>query len=300
MAGRAPVAAAVAAQPAGEQAIGAARAMSRPSAVGRPLRVAVEGNIATGKSTFLEIVEAAFDTVTVVPEPIAKWTNVEEGDGAAPGGNLLDLFYKDPPRWAYTFQMYAFLSRLQAQVTAAKAEGGDGHSASTRADGAASGGRVHVVERSIYSDRLCFAANCASAGLLSEMEHKIYTDFHTFVAENFATLHLDGIIYLRSDPEVCNARLHARGRPEEEAVPLEYLESLHQRHEDWLHHRTVESPGLLADLPVLTLDGNVDFKTDAAHRDKILAQTADFLSSLHRASPSCDTVTSAAEASDGS
>ena len=32
------------------------------------------------------------------------------------GGNLLDLFYKDSKRWAYTFQSYAFLSRMKAQL----------------------------------------------------------------------------------------------------------------------------------------------------------------------------------------
>eukprot|EP00037_Helgoeca_nana_P022386 m.228621 g.228621 ORF g.228621 m.228621 type:complete len:298 (+) comp25980_c0_seq1:91-984(+) len=105
----------------------------------RPLRVAVEGNIATGKSTFLDIIKAAYPHITVVQEPIAKWTNVTEGEknseqktsteepakvertlSETSGGNLLELFYKDANRWAYTFQMYAFLSRLKAQMNAAK------------------------------------------------------------------------------------------------------------------------------------------------------------------------------------
>jgi deoxycitidine kinase len=141
---------------------------------------------------------------------------------------------------------------------------------------------VHVVERSIYSDRLCFAANCHEAGLLSDMEHTIYTDFHTFVAENFDALNLDGIIYLRSDPDVCQARLESRNRPEEQAIPVEYLRALHTRHEDWLHHRTTTSPGLQPDLPILTLEGNVDFKSDPVHRDAILAQTTDFLETLRK------------------
>jgi hypothetical protein len=42
--------------------------------------VAVEGNIATGKSTFLDIIKAAYPHITVVQEPIAKWTNVTEGE----------------------------------------------------------------------------------------------------------------------------------------------------------------------------------------------------------------------------
>lgn len=68
------------------QAAGVAQRASARGGFPRPLRVAVEGNIATGKSTFLEIIQEAHPRVTVVQEPIAKWTNVEgdEGDGTQP------------------------------------------------------------------------------------------------------------------------------------------------------------------------------------------------------------------------
>ena len=44
----------------------------------------------------------------VVPEPVTKWQNV---DGAGKF-NMLDAFYKDPQRYAYTFQNYVFLTRM--------------------------------------------------------------------------------------------------------------------------------------------------------------------------------------------
>ena len=37
--------------------------------------------------------------------------------------------------------------------------------------------------------QVCFAANCHASGLLTDMEYNIYTDFHTFVAENFDELY---------------------------------------------------------------------------------------------------------------
>jgi hypothetical protein len=43
----------------------------------------------------------------VVPEPVDKWQNV--GNGKV---NLLGEFYKDPNRFAYTFQNYVFLTRM--------------------------------------------------------------------------------------------------------------------------------------------------------------------------------------------
>ena len=116
----------------------------------KPLRIALEGNIAAGKSTLLRLLEDELDYVAV-PEPLSKWQEV--GPQQAPpfenvwrcknmrgvvhmrlqcsepasfqvgangtahcGGNLLELFYKDPSRWGYTFQTYAFLSRMMAQL----------------------------------------------------------------------------------------------------------------------------------------------------------------------------------------
>ena len=57
----------------------------------------LQGNIAAGKSTLLDILDdLRFD---VVPEPITKWQQTTSA-----GGNLLELFYNDTERWAYTFQ----------------------------------------------------------------------------------------------------------------------------------------------------------------------------------------------------
>ena len=43
----------------------------------------------------------------VVQEPVAKW----QGGGNG-GPNLLQMFYQDPPRYAYTFQNYVFMTRV--------------------------------------------------------------------------------------------------------------------------------------------------------------------------------------------
>ena len=41
----------------------------------RPLMIAVEGNIASGKSTFLELLSKQHN-VAIFPEPVARWTDV--------------------------------------------------------------------------------------------------------------------------------------------------------------------------------------------------------------------------------
>jgi hypothetical protein len=49
----------------------------------------------------------------VVPEPVEKWQAVRGAPGApGPAHNMLDAFYKEPQRYAYTFQNYVFLTRV--------------------------------------------------------------------------------------------------------------------------------------------------------------------------------------------
>ncbi len=71
----------------------------------QPLLI-VEGNIGSGKSTFLKILQNQL-SLDVIPEPTNKWQKIGEND------NLLHLFYTYTKRWAYTFQSFAFISRIQ-------------------------------------------------------------------------------------------------------------------------------------------------------------------------------------------
>jgi deoxyadenosine/deoxycytidine kinase len=213
----------------------------------------LEGNIGAGKSTLLRILGENLP-VDVVFEPTDKWQKV----GAA--GNLLDLFYKDTQRWAYTFQSYAFVSRVQTILE---------HQQSTQAN------VTQVLERSVYCDRFCFAKNCYEAGLMSGLEWQIYQEWFSWLVENY-TQRPSGFIYLQTDPKVCFSRLTKRSRSEEAAIPLEYLESLHNKHEDWLvHGRDVTH--YLKDVPVLVLDCNHDFENDEVRRREFVEKVAAFI-----------------------
>ena len=64
--------------------------------------IMIEGNIGAGKSTFLKVLQNQLNA-DIIFEPTNKWQEIDRES------NLLDLFYKDTPRWAYTFQSYAFI-----------------------------------------------------------------------------------------------------------------------------------------------------------------------------------------------
>ena len=67
-----------------------------------PIVYFVEGNIGTGKSTFLKMIEKCYpDDCQVIYEPLDTWTSFKDKEGV----NILGHFYKDPKRYAYTFQI---------------------------------------------------------------------------------------------------------------------------------------------------------------------------------------------------
>ncbi len=214
----------------------------------------LEGNIGAGKSTFLSLIEQELP-VQVVYEPHTKWQDVGDGD------NLLEKFYADTPRWAYTFQSYAFITRIIEQMEKAKR---NEHG-------------IQVLERSVYSDRYCFAKNCFELGTMSALEWKLYQEWFEWLIVNYAPKPT-GFIYLKTEPEVCYARLTKRAREEEVGVSLDYLKSLHEKHEAWLLDKH-EIAAYLHDVPVLILDCNQEFEGDKEQMEKHRKAIVSFIQS---------------------
>jgi len=187
-----------------------------------PVRVklAVEGNIGAGKSTFLDILcDGALemqDNIEVVPEPVEEWRSVRNGEDAPI--NLLDHFYKDPKKYAYTFQHYVLLTRMEKDRAAR-----------------ASAKPLHVLERSIFSDRMVFVRAMHDAGFMGDLELSVYDSWFSMEIGQDRELTPDGFIYLKARPETCIKRLRFRNRSEEIGVDEAYLETLHNKHESWLH-----------------------------------------------------------------
>lgn len=211
----------------------------------RPQCLVVEGNIGAGKSTFLKLLERSLN-VQVVYEPHRKWQEVDGHE------NLLDLFYKDINRWSYTFQSYAFVTRVVEQEAYLKK--------CTQP--------FQVLERSVYSDRYCFAKNCFQMGVMSSLEWKLYQEWFAWLVDNYAPKP-DGFIYLQTNPSICYDRLRKRNRTEEVGVTKEYLTMLHDKHEQWLIEKKDVAP-YLKDLPVLALSCNNDFEDDRDEQQRHL------------------------------
>jgi deoxyadenosine/deoxycytidine kinase len=168
-----------------------------------------EGNIAAGKSTVGHRLHES-GLFGFVEEPVGAW----QKDFAA---NLLGMFYEEPKRWAFTFQLAAFTTRAKTWTEVLAMID---HS-------------TVVLERSIYCDRYVFAKNCYQSGLMSETEWQVYCRMWEWLQSNWCE-EPDKIVYLRTPAEVCYERIDTRGRDEETKIPLEYLRDLEALHDEWL------------------------------------------------------------------
>ena len=145
---------------------------------------------------------------------------------------------------------------------------------------------VLFYERSWHSDRDIFAKNCYENGAMTETEWNVYQECSDYLVKVISSdsYKLDGLVYLRASPEVCYQRMQKRARPEEECVSLEYLTSLHEKHERIFYEKQTYGGKYLENTPMLIIDCNEEFLSSPVKHTEILRKIENFL----RYKVSCD------------
>ena len=171
---------------------------------------AIEGNIAAGKSTLLDLLG---QTYLVFPEPLDEWQNVMGPDGQVL--NIFDIYCQDMPTYSFTFQIFTLKSAMCVLRKAL-----------------ASGEPYVFVERSFLSNLNVFATAQKSMGYIDDVEWIVYNELLKSMLPS-EIFELAGIIYLQTSPTKCYERLKIRNRAEESEISLKYLKELHNNHEKW-------------------------------------------------------------------
>ena len=191
--------------------------------------ITIQGNIGSGKSTLVTVLNEKYGSdkrVCFLQEPVNVWDTITDENGTT----ILELYYKDQNKYAFSFQMMAYISRLST-LRKALSEGYD----------------IIIAERSLETDKNVFAQMIYDDKNISEVEYNIYLMWFEEFQENIPE---EQIVYLRTSPEVAMERINKRGRVGEN-IPFEYIEKCHNYHEKWLSHKN-PPPNMLF------LDANAD------------------------------------------
>lgn len=199
-----------------------------------PIILSIEGNIGAGKTTIIEKLKEYMGNihgVLFLKEPLDIWEGIKD---SVTGENILQKFYGDPAKYAFSFQVMAYASRLSMIREAIER-----HQPA-----------VIICERSLEADKNIFAQMLHDEGTIDDVNFQIYNMFYKEFSEKYQ---LDGVIYIDADADVCHRRVGTRCREGESGISLEYLQKCKDYHDAWLRRTTDMN---LYDQYVLRIDTN--------------------------------------------
>ena len=201
--------------------------------------VSIEGNIGSGKSTLVEKLKSIYaiednsynfnvDNIIFLQEPVNEWEDIKNENG----NTMLELFYKDQNKYAFSFQMMAYISRLSLLKKTCEENKNS----------------IIITERSLFTDRDVFAKMLYDEKKISLENYTIYMKwFDTFIN----MFHISHIIYIDTSPNICFERIEKRNRNGESSIEISYLEQVHNYHIKMLEK--FENSNLIK---ISTLSGN--------------------------------------------
>jgi deoxyadenosine/deoxycytidine kinase len=215
--------------------------------------ISIDGNIGSGKSTLLSNLRNHFTNnknIVFLKEPVDVWSTIQDENNVT----ILEKFYSDQNKYAFSFQMMAYISRL----------------AILKEEIQKNPNAVFITERSLFTDKFVFAKMLYDSGNIEQINYKIYMKwFDTFAAD----FPVHKIIYVNTNPEVCHNRIVKRSRTGEDNIPLEYLQNCHKYHTDMLD---VSLPDCICN-EQLVLDGNIDIYENTEKLNEWIHQIEQFL-----------------------
>ncbi|MGX7393567.1 deoxynucleoside kinase [Carnobacterium mobile] len=192
--------------------------------------IVLAGMIGAGKSTYTKLISDALGSE-------AFYESVDDN-------RILEKFYEDPKRWAFSLQIYFLNSRFRSIKAAFLHEN-------------------NVLDRSIYEDALFTKINYEE-GNMSDAEMDTYLDLLDNMMEE-----LDGmpkkspdlLIYLRGSLSTVLNRIEKRGRVFEQIEGnqglLDYYTHLHSQYDSWFASYD-KSPTLIIDIDKHDLENPAD------------------------------------------
>ena len=185
-----------------------------------PFLISIEGNIGAGKSTILDNLEKSLEEkcpqlvgkILFLKEPLDIWEQFRDANGHT----ILQKFYADQHRYAFTFQVMACITRLSLLKKTIKQN--------PQAE-------IIILERSLCADKNIFMNMLHDDGVVEKIEFNIYDKWYSEYIDDYR---VDAVVYMDSNPDTCSVRINTRNRTGEDKIPIEYLQKCRDYHTKWL------------------------------------------------------------------
>jgi len=205
--------------------------------------ISIEGNIGSGKSTLFEKLKIHFannKNIIFVREPVDIWESIQDENGTT----ILEKFYQDQIKYSFSFQIMAYISRINLLKETIKQHPGV----------------TIITERSLYTDKMVFAKMLYDTHKIEYINYQIYLNLFDTFKNDF---NVDNIIYIKTDPDVCYNRILKRARNGENNISLDYLQLC-----DTYHNNMVD----ILECDKIVLNGNVDIYENVSQLNDWICQ----------------------------
>ena len=167
------------------------------------MHIAIAGNIGSGKTTLTTLLAQHYG-----------WTPKFESVAQNP---YLDDFYENMPRWSFNLEVFFLKERFKDVLAIDQSE-------------------EHIVQdRSIFEGVHVFSANNRDMGNLDNRDFETYMELFEDMTD--AVRYPDLMIYLQASVSHLVANIEKRGRNYEQRMPLDYLENINKRYEDFIKNQ---------------------------------------------------------------
>ncbi len=167
------------------------------------MHIVIAGNIGSGKTTLTSLLAQHYG-----------WRPKKEQVDFNP---YLSDYYKDINRWSFNMEVFFLKERFKdlLEIDSSK--------------------DTIIQDRSIYEGVYVFAANNKEMGNMSERDFETYMELFEDMMDVVKEPEL--MIYLRSSVPHLVANIQKRNRDYEQKMPIEYLENLNAKYEDFIYNK---------------------------------------------------------------
>ena len=167
------------------------------------MHIAIAGNIGSGKTTLTTMLAKRYG-----------WKPRFESVDYNP---YLEDYYQDIKRWSFPMEVFFLKERFKDLLEISRSD------------------ESVVQDRSIYEGVYVFTENNYAMGNLDNRDYETYMELFEDMTD--AVQFPDLMIYLRASVSHLVSNIEKRGREYEQKMPLDYLENLNKRYEEFIKEK---------------------------------------------------------------